>query len=87
MSFSFVFNAFDEKNTEELTFLEFLQALSLHSKGKPHDKLECKPIFSKINIQLLVAFEIYDNGNEGKIAYGDVMELFEAILCMFGAGD
>ena len=42
---SFVFNAFDEKNTEELTFLEFLQALSLHSKGKPHDKLERNAIF------------------------------------------
>ena len=34
-----------------------------------------------------MAFEIYDNGNEGKIAYGDVMELFEAILCMFGEED
>jgi Ca2+-binding EF-hand superfamily protein len=49
---TFVFNLFDEDRNGSIEFEEFLMALSVTSRGKVDEKLECKliPIIKSIKL-------------------------------------
>ena len=92
ISFRFVFNVFDDNGDGSIEFEEFLQALSITSRGKLEDKLECKlikiheteSVQPMMNFFLKGAFRLYDLDNDGTITKTEMTQIVEAIFSMVG---
>ncbi|KAK3744847.1 hypothetical protein RRG08_050785 [Elysia crispata] len=68
---NFVFNVFDENKDGFISFGEFLQALSVTSRGTVEEKLKW-------------AFRLYDLDNDGFITRDELLDIVDAIYRMVG---
>ncbi|KAJ1671277.1 Calcium-binding protein NCS-1, partial [Spiromyces aspiralis] len=69
---TFVFNIFDRDKDGNISFKEFLKALSTTSRGKPNEKLEW-------------IFNLYDLDNDGYVSRDEMYNIIEAIYLMMGS--
>lgn len=93
----YVFNVFDSNKNGYIDFKEFICALSITSRGKLEEKLECEssssfrstsvtyPIYISIPLwSLSGAFKLYDIDQDGNITYDEMLQIVQAIYKMTG---
>eukprot|EP01094_Clydonella_sp_ATCC50884_P023383 TRINITY_DN558_c0_g1_i1.p1 TRINITY_DN558_c0_g1~~TRINITY_DN558_c0_g1_i1.p1 ORF type:complete len:194 (-),score=74.67 TRINITY_DN558_c0_g1_i1:477-1058(-) len=69
-----LFNVFDANADGEISFSEFVQALSIMTRGTPNEKLR-------------FAFKMYDIDHSGYVSRDDMLQVLEAFARMVGPGD
>ncbi|KAJ1920203.1 Calcium-binding protein NCS-1 [Mycoemilia scoparia] len=68
----FVFNIFDRNGDGDISFNEFLKALSITSRGTPDEKLRW-------------VFNLYDLDQDGAVNRQEMLRVIEAIYMMMGS--
>lgn len=92
-----VFKVFDKNGNGTIDFREFIGALSITSRGKLDEKLQCKqwtPLASTRHVGSVRgadppmtfsgAFQLYDINNDGLITYDEMLQIVQSIYDMTG---
>ena len=92
-----VFKVFDKSKTESITFSDFVNGLSIMTKGTPEEKLKCMSYFKSIGYLLIlnffclciiiVAFEMYDLDNSGYITKEEMTKILESFYKLIGPSE
>jgi Ca2+-binding EF-hand superfamily protein len=87
----YVFNVFDVNKNGTIDFKEFICALSVTSRGKLEEKLQCAPIerhrdatVSDYPALSAGAFQLYDIDKDGTITYEEMLQIVQSIYKMTG---
>ena len=87
----YVFNVFDVNKNGMIDFKEFICALSVTSRGKLEEKLQCASTdhtcdatISDSSGRHAGAFQLYDIDKDGTITYDEMLQIVQSIYKMTG---
>ena len=87
----YVFNVFDGDKNGTIDFKEFIFALSITSRGRLDEKLECmsrSTVHEFLTDRLVLipgAFKLYDINGDGTITYDEMLQIVQSIYKMTGS--